>query len=331
MQILADLSQVRPEPSCLIVGFFDGVHRGHVYLIGQASASARRQGLRAVLLTFYPHPSVVLRGAEPFHLSSREEKLALLSALDLDLIIIEPFTLSFAQTRAGQFVDQLITQIGMVELWVVPNFAMGYRREGDVQFLRQMGEERAFAVNVVNRLKLDGAPISSSRIREALREGNVTLAARCLGRPYSLQGQVVMGAQGRGRSLGFPTANIEVPTEQAMPAHGVYAAWARLRGEAPTSPDLGNLVKATMQGQSERSADEQHRAVVNIGTRPTFDTGVRTIEAHLLDFDRDIYGQHLIIDFVAHLRSEQRFNGAETLVDQIAHDVAQARQLLHDV
>jgi riboflavin kinase/FMN adenylyltransferase len=330
MQILADLSQVRPEPSCLIVGFFDGVHRGHVYLIGQASASARRQGLRAVLITFYPHPSVVLRGAEPFHLSSREEKLDLLSALDLDLIIIEPFTLSFGQTRASQFVDQLITQIGMVELWVGPNFAMGYRREGDVQFLRQLGEERAFAVNVVNRLKLDGAPISSSRIREALREGNVTLAARCLGRPYSLQGQVVMGAQ-RGRSLGFPTANIAVSTEQAMPAHGVYAAWARLRGEPVMSRDLGELAEVTRQDQSERSANEQHRAVINIGTHPTFDTGLRTVGAHLLDFDRDIYGQHMIIDFVAHLRSERRFNGAETLADQIAHDVAQARQLLHDV
>lgn len=324
MQILTDVSFVKPKPSCVTIGFFDGVHRGHHYLISQASTSARQQGLQAVLLTFYPHPSVVLRGAEPFHLTTREAKLALLSRLDLDLTVIQPFTPGLARTRASQFVDRMIKQLGMVELWVGPDFALGYRREGDIHFLRQMGKERGFAVNVVSRLKLDGEPISSSRIRRALREGDVTLAARCLGRPYSLQGPVIIGAQ-RGRTLGFPTANIELPAEQALPAHGVYAAWARLRGEHATSSHLRKVSSA----QPEGLGNEQYRAVINIGTRPTFDNGSHTIEAHLLDFDRSIYGQRLTLDLVARLRAEQRFDDVEALVAQINRDVARARQLLH--
>jgi riboflavin kinase/FMN adenylyltransferase len=303
MQILTDLSQVKPEPSSLTIGFFDGVHRGHRYLIGQACATARRRGLRAVVLTFYPHPSVVLRGVQPFYLSTRDEKIALLSDLAPDLIVVQPFTPGLAQMRAGQFVDWLISQVGLVDLWLGPDFALGYRREGDIPYLKRLGAERGFDVNVVERLILDGEAISSSRIRRALRQGDVTLAARYLGRPYRLQGPVIVGAQ-RGRSIGFPTANVEVPEERAVPDNGVYAAWARLGGE-------------------------ELRAVVNIGTRPTFDNGGRTVEAHLLDFGRDIYGQRLTLHFVRRLRPEQRFNGVEALVVQIRRDVEQARQLLH--
>ncbi len=305
MQILTDFFQVNPEPSCLTIGYFDGVHRGHRHLIGQATASARRQGLRAVLLTFYPHPNVVLRGAEPFCLSTRAEKLALLAELDLDLIVIQPFTPGLAQTRAQRFVDCLVKDVGMVSLWVGPDFTLGYRREGDIAFLQQAGVERGFALNVVQH-EYD---VSSSRIRQALRQGDVQLAARGLGRPYRLQGPVVVGAQ-RGRTMGFPTANVEVAAEQAVPANGVYAAWARL------DPVQG------LPGQ------ELHQAVVNIGTRPTFDNGLRTIEAHLIDLKRNIYGQRLSLDFVARLRPEQRFDSIETLVAQIQRDVEQARQLL---
>jgi riboflavin kinase/FMN adenylyltransferase len=308
MQILTDLSQVNPEPSCLTIGYFDGVHRGHRHLIGQASAAARRQGLRAVLLTFYPHPSVLLRGAEPFYLSTREEKLALLAEMDLDLVVIQPFTPGLAQTRGRQFVERLIERVGMVSLWVGPDFTLGYRREGDIPFLKRMGVERGFMVNVVEH-KYD---VSSSRIRQALRQGDVALAAHNLGRPYCLQGPVVIGAQ-RGRTIGFPTANVEVPAERAVPANGVYAAWARL------SPTQGAPQEPT-----------RYRAVVNIGTRPTFDNGLRAVEAHLLDFGRDIYGQRLILDFVARLRPEQRFGSVKELVAQIHRDVEQARQLLHN-
>ncbi len=321
MQIVADLAQARPQPSCVTIGFFDGVHRGHRYLIGQASAAARQQGLRTVLLTFYPHPNVVLRGAEPFYLSTRKEKLTLLSGLELDLIIIQPFTPGLAQTRAREFVDQLISQAGMEKLWVGPDFAMGYRREGDIPFLHQMGKERGFSVNVVNRLKLEGKAITSSRIRQALRDGDVTLAARCLGRPYCLQGPVVVGAQ-RGRTLGFPTANVEVPAERAVPANGVYAGWAMLHSE--------RAANATEWTRPEGLRNKQDRAVINIGTRPTFDNGPRTVEAHLLDFDHNIYGQRLALDFVTRVRSEQRFDNINMLVAQIKRDVAQARQHLHD-
>jgi riboflavin kinase/FMN adenylyltransferase len=286
----------------------------------------------------------VLRGAEPFYLSTREEKLGLLSELDLDLIIIQPFTPGLAQTKANPFAERLIQQIGMIEMWVGPDYALGYRREGDIPFLRRLGSERGFSVSVVTRLKLDGAAISSSRIRRALREGDVTLAARCLGRPYSLQGPVVLGMQ-RGRAIGFPTANVQVPLERAIPANGVYAAWARLQRKPVTDSGYNDLSLGHLGPREQRAAtkdrsieasqsqgwsDERHRAVVNIGTRPTFDDGPRTIEAHLLNFDRDIYGLRLTLDFVTRLRPEQRFNNIDALVAQINNDVAQARQLLHN-
>ncbi len=302
MQILTDLTHIHAEPSVLIVGYFDGVHRGHRHLIAQAGASGRRQGLRVVLLTFYPHPNVVLHGAEPFYLSTREEKLALLAQLDLDIIIIQHFTPGLARTRAAQYVAWLVERAGMREMWVGPDFALGYRREGDIPFLRRAGAERGFTVQVVDHLELEGGPISSSRIRQALRAGDVALAARCLGRPYCIQGPVVIGAQ-RGHTIGFPTANVAVPPERAVPANGVYAAWARL-------------------------SDQRYPAVINIGTRPTFDNGPRTIEAHLLDFERDIYGQRLGLDFVARLRDERRFSSVDELVAQIQRDADRARQLL---
>jgi riboflavin kinase/FMN adenylyltransferase len=257
-------------------------------------------------LTFYPHPNVVLRGAEPFCLSTRAEKLALLAELDLDLIVIQPFTPGLAQTRAQRFVDCLVKGVGMVSLWVGPDFTLGYRREGDIAFLQQAGVERGFVLNVVQH-EYD---VSSSRIRQALRQGDVELAARGLGRPYRLQGPVIVGAQ-RGRTMGFPTANVEVAAEQAVPANGIYAAWARLD---------------SVQGLP---GQELHQAVVNIGTRPTFDNGLRTIEAHLIDFTRNIYGQRLSLDFIVRLRPEKRFDDVEALVAQIQRDVEQARQLLH--
>lgn len=334
MAILTDLSQIRPEPTCLTIGYFDGVHRGHRYLINRAIASARRDNLRMVLLTFYPHPNVVLRGAEPFYLSTRMEKLALLSQLDLDEIIIQPFTPGLAQTRASAFIDWLIKQIGMVRLWIGPDFALGYRREGDVAFLQEMGQERGFTVDVVERLKLEDGPITSSRIRKALREGDVTLAARCLGRPYSLHGPVAVGAQ-RGRTLGFPTANVEVPEERAVPANGVYAAWARLHPDRHLNKPLDGLeapeaINLATELLLKEPGEERHRAVVNIGIRPTFDQGPRTIEAHLLDFYRDLYGQRLILDFVSYLRPEQRFDSADALTAQIQQDIELAYQFLHE-
>jgi riboflavin kinase/FMN adenylyltransferase len=335
MKILTDMSQADLADSGLTIGFFDGVHRGHKFLIGKATASAHEKGIRAVLLSFFPHPNVVLRGAEPYYLTTREEKLALLSELGLDLIIIQRFTPGLAQTRASEFVDRLITQLGMVELWVGPDFGLGYRREGDTVFLQRMGLERGYTLNIVDRLRLDDIAISSSRIRQALREGDVTLAARCLGRLYCVQGPVVIGAQ-RGRSLGFPTANIEVPQERAVPANGVYAAWGRL-AEATAAPAPHDPTGYHTRGQDDdagfgqvKSQGEQSwRAVVNIGTRPTFDNGPRTIEAHLLDFDRDIYGRRLHLDFAARLRPEKRFNGIDELVKQIERDASLARQFLH--
>lgn len=303
-QILSDMAQAAPQPTCLTIGIFDGVHIGHRHLIGQCIDQAHRLGQRAALLTFHPHPVLVLREAEPFCLTTRGERLALLSQMDLDLIVVQPFTPGLAQTDGETFVRHLKAHLGIGQLWVGSDFALGYRRSADIPFLRRMGAHYGFEVHVVERLELNGAPISSSRIRQALRAGNLSEVTQCLGRFYTLKGPVVIGAQ-RGRTFGFPTANVQTASERAIPANGVYAAWA-----------------------TRDATRERYRAVVNIGTRPTFDNGERTVEAYLLDFDQDIYGQELKLEFVARLRSEKHFESVEALVAQIWRDVDQAKTIL---
>ncbi len=192
----------------------------------------------------------------------------------------------------------------MCELWVGADFALGYKREGNVEFLRAQGIEKGFSVEVVDLVTNDGngQVVNSSNIRAALENGNIEAATRWLGRPYRLHGEVVHG-DARGRTIGFPTANIDVWNEQFLPRKGVYAGWAHLNGET-------------------------FMAVANIGNRPTFSGKVVTVEAHLLDFDRDIYGHDLIFDVVAFLRPEMKFNGVDELVAQIHQDVITGRDLL---
>ena len=300
------LEDVQPSaPTVLAVGVFDGVHIGHQALLRELVARARGRDCTPAVLTFHPHPDVVLGHVSGrFYLTTPPQRAELLAELGVELIVTHPFDEQVRRMRAAAFVERLVRHLRVCELWVGADFALGYKREGNVAFLRAQGAEHGFAVRAVELLVSDGngQVVSSSGVREALRAGDVERATRWLGRPYRLEGEVVHGDM-RGRTIGFPTANLDVWEEQLLPAEGVYAGWAHLGGE-------------TLM------------AVANIGSRPTFDHGVVTVEVYLLDFDRDIYGARLAFDVVARLRAERKFASVDALVAQIGRDVERARVLL---
>ncbi len=302
-----DLSTAQPERASIVtIGVFDGVHRGHQHLVGQLVRQAHSTNRLAVVLTLFPHPDLVLRGKTGrYYLTSPEQKAKLLGDLGVDIVVTHPFDDRVRQMRAADFVDQLIAHLNMNSLWVTADFALGYQREGNFAFLQAQGEAKHFEVRPIGLLQNSGEVISSSAIRDALNNGDVTQAAHWLGRFYAVSGLVVHGDH-RGRTIGFPTANVETWDEQVVPANGVYACFVTLDSQ-------------------------RYNAVTNIGQRPTFNgTGTR-VEAHLLDFDRDIYGQELSVEFVARLRGEQRFSGIEALVAQIRVDSEQGRAILQAV
>ena len=306
MQHVTSLADLRlSHPACLTIGAFDGVHRGHQALIGAMVRQAHATARSAVVLTFYPHPSVVLRGRRPsFYISTPEEKAEYLAELGVDAVITHPFNIEVSQITAADFVDRLIRYARLSELWCGDDFALGYQRQGDVAFLHALGAERGFAVHVVQPVLIDGEVISSTRIRQALRDGAVEQVTRFLGRPFRLPGEVVEGAR-RGRAIGVPTANLAIGEERAIPAVGVYACRAHHAGGV--SP-----------------------AVTNIGFRPTFNTAEPklTTETHLLDFSDDLYGSIITLEFIAHLRAEMKFAGVDALVTQIRNDIETARRIL---
>jgi riboflavin kinase / FMN adenylyltransferase len=295
------------QPSVVTIGAFDGVHKGHQLLIAEAIEYATANQLIPVVLTFFPHPEIVLRGPQPgFYLTLPEYKAGLLGKLGVKLVVTHPFNDEIRHMRASVFVDRLLQHLNMKALWVGADFAMGYQREGNIDFLRSKSQELDFSLRVVDLMDAGGERVSSSRIRSALAEGSVEDASRLLNRLYALPGTVVEGAK-RGRTIGIPTANLAVPEEQAVPARGVYAAWAIVDGD-------------------------RHQSVVNIGMRPTFDgSGVQVIEAHLLDFSGDLYGKAMSLEFAARLRDEMKFTGVEALIAQIQKDIVAAKALFrHD-
>ncbi|MBM4465978.1 MAG: bifunctional riboflavin kinase/FAD synthetase [Chloroflexi bacterium] len=305
MEVIDDLSSANlNSDTILTVGAFDGVHRGHQHLIQQMVEEARQAKRLAGLITFYPHPNAVLSPYNPTrYLSTPGEKAALLERLGLDILAILPFDQEMAQTSARDFIDRVRRHLHMMELWVGANFALGRAREGDVEALRAMGQELGFTVRVIEPLTWRGQIISSTRIRSLLLKGKVRQAAQLLGRYPSLAGEVVRGSQ-RGHCLGFPTANLEVRKERVVPADGIYAVYARL-------------------------GKERHQGVANVGVRPSFEIGgQRMVEVHILDFEGEIYGCDLVVEFVERLRDERRYDDVEKLKAQIEQDIAQARLIL---
>ncbi len=297
-----------PQPpgwpaSAVALGNFDGVHLGHQELVRRLRAAAAPAGLSAVALTFDPHPLSVLAPARaPVPLTTLDERARLLRSCGLDAVVALPFTDELSRCPAEEFARRYLAEwLRARRVAVGQGFRFGRGRAGDAELLGRLGTALGFEVLVVPPVLEDGQPVSSTRVREALGRGAVEVAAGLLGRPHRLRGRVIEGAR-RGRGLGFPTANL-APPEVALPADGVYAGWALLEGD-------------------------RHAAVVNVGRRPTFDHGELRLEAHLLDWQGDLYGRELALDFVARLRGERRFDGPAALVAQIGHDADRARQLL---
>lgn len=304
MRHLRHLNDARLESdSLLTIGVFDGVHLGHQSLIKRLVASARASGRQSIVLTFYPHPDKVLEQVKQrYYLTTPEKRAELLLELGVDCVITHPFDDETRQLPAAAFIDQLVERLRIKELWVGEDFALGFQREGDVRYLRAQGDKRGFKVRALELIREDSSEqlIRSSTVRDHVRNGDVRAAKAMLGRAYTLAG-VVVGGDGRGRTIGVPTANLEVWPEQIIPAKGVYATWARL-------------------------GDDVFPAATNIGTRPTFAGADVTIEAHLLDFNDDIYGARLELAFVKRLRPERKFSGLDELVAQIQADIAATRE-----
>lgn len=289
--------------AAVALGNFDGVHLGHRELVRRLVDRARPAGLAAVALTFDPHPLAVLApDRAPVPLTTLEDRAALLQDVGLDGVAVLPFTQELARHSAEEFVrEHLVGWLAARWVAVGEGFRFGRGRSGDAELLAREGARLGFELLVVPPVLEADEPVSSTRVREALSRGAVDEAARLLGRPHRVAGTVVEGDR-RGRQLGFPTANL-LPPAVALPADGVYAGRVQLEGGS--SP-----------------------AVVNIGSRPTFDHGQLRLEAHLLDWAGDLYGRRLTVEFVARLRGEQRFPGPEALRAQIEQDVALARRLL---
>ena len=304
MRIEEELAKVKPQKETLLtVGVFDGVHLGHQRLLTHLRNEAQQRDLLTGVVTFKSHPQKVLsRGSKLLWLSNLETRTNLLRSFGIDVIVTLPFTPQLAELTAREFVHLLKDYLKMRGLVVGPDFALGKNREGGADQLRLLGQEMGFIVEVVPPVVVDGQVISSSAVRLALAQGDMETVEKLFGRPFSLTGQVVTGDR-RGRILGFPTANLDVEPEQALPSDGVYVTVAHIDHESLPS-------------------------VTNIGVRPTFGGGKRLVEAYLLDYEGELREQKLRIDLLDKLRDEKHFDTAEELKAQIRKDVEQARAIL---
>ncbi len=303
MSVVHDFAGWPRGPLHVALGIFDGVHLGHQALIHRLVADARGSGATALATTFDPLPAQVLSQDPPQStLTDAPERAALLLDVGADGVAIFTFDKAFSQQSAEQFIRRLVSAGEVQQVVVGPDFQFGHGREGTVPRLKELGERLGFAVTVVEPIAHGGVVVSSTRIRQALREGDLATAKSLLGRPYSVTGTIVRGER-RGRALGFPTINVSPPPDKLLPHDGIYASWVTLDGE-------------------------RHRGAASMGVRPTFGGGPRQLEAFILDFSRDVYGHEATIAFVERLRDELTFESAEALARQIAQDVEQTRRAL---
>jgi len=313
MRVVHHLSEVdslasgSKTPTHVTIGVFDGLHRGHQRIVRGLVRAARTAGHQAVAITFDPHPCAVLGDSPPLLLTTVGERLALMRTLELDTVVVYPFDEEVASTSASDFIDDVLRHLDLAEIRVGPDFSLGRGQQGNVQYLERLGKRLGFEVRTIEPVEWQGDVVRSSRIRDALRRGDLEVANGCLGRPYRLSGVVIHG-RGLGRDIGVPTANISPPPNRLIPAGGVYACRAH----------------------TERWGD--YAAAVNVGTRPTFaprpGSQSLTVEAHLLDFDRDLYDQVLKLDFAARLRDERAYPTLNALVTQMRADIKETRELL---
>jgi riboflavin kinase/FMN adenylyltransferase len=300
------LENVQLQNVWLTIGQFDGVHRGHQEIIRNLTEGAHAVQSPAVVITFFPHPAVVLgKRIKPAYLTTPEERAILLGELGVDVVITHPFDSLVAATSAQDFMTNLNATLDIDRLMVGHDFALGRDRAGDLNALIEMGKQFGYTVNAISAVEIEAEVISSSMIRKSLFAGQVERAAQFLGRAYRINGEVIPG-DGRGSTIGIPTANLNVWKDRAIPAAGVYVCRAHVKGR-----ELG--------------------AVTNIGIRPTFEpqSDLTWVETHLLDFNENIYGQGIQLDFIARLRDEQRFPDIQSLVGQIHKDIAMTRNILN--
>jgi len=311
MQRWRGLSEVPDDwgPSVVTIGFFDGVHHGHRRVVRRAVRLARERGARAVVLTFDPHPSEVVRpGTHPALLTTPDYRSDLMAQLDVDAVLVLPFTVELSKQSPAEFVERvLVDRLHVVGVVVGENFRFGHKAAGNVAVLTELGERHGFTVEglaLAAPEEGEESRFSSTDVRRMVLDGDVETAALRLDRPHRVDGPVVHGAK-RGRELGFPTANVETPEYAAIPADGVYAGWLVVEGE-------------------------RLPAAISVGTNPQFDGVRRTVEAYALDrTDLDLYDQHVAVEFVARVRGQERFAGIEELVERINQDVAKVRVLLN--
>ena len=304
MKIDQELARSSPDrDSVLTIGVFDGVHRGHSHLVHSLIRVARNLDHLAGVVTFTNHPASILQpDFKPQYLTAPGERVQLIGDLGADFVVPITFDRDLSSLDATQFAGRLQRHLRMRGLVVGPDFAMGHKRGADVKKLTSLGQQMGFSVNVVDLLLDGGHAIRSTNIREAVTQGDVTHATALLGRYFTLTGAVARG-EGRGRTLGFPTVNLEVPPGMAIPGEGIYATWAHV-GEC------------------------RYMAATSIGTRPTFGENELTIEAFIMDFDGDVYGQQVNLEFVKHLRGEIKYDNVDDLLVQIGKDVDDTRVIL---
>ena len=306
MDVIRGIENIPTDLRCAVVtiGNFDGIHLGHQLIIRRLVEEARREKCPAIVISFDPHPKMVLHPERrPFYLiTSLEEKIGLLAGLDVDAFILIPFSLEYARTTAEEFVRGVLEErLHIRKIIIGHDYTFGRGKEGNEAFLSTFGRRLGFEVEVMNAVRVGETTVSSTRIREALLAGEVRLAASLLGRPYNLGGRVVSGNR-RGVRLGFPTANIR-PDKELVPARGVYAVHVLLDGI-------------------------RRQGALSIGINPTFTDGKRSIEVHILDFHEDIYDKTLDMLFIERLRDEIRFASPEELIAQIDRDIARVREIL---
>jgi riboflavin kinase/FMN adenylyltransferase len=297
-----DLNQKFPSP-VVTLGNFDGVHLGHQEIFSRVRERAKELQGTSLVYTFHPHPlSVLKQGREFLNITTLEEKLKLIEKAGIEVVICEPFTLEFSRLTAEEFVRNILWgQIGTKEIFVGEDYSFGSKRQGDIHFLRTMGKSFNFRVKIIESQIKDNIIVKSSKIREFIRQGDISTANRLLGRHFSLSGKVIKG-KGRGANLGFPTANIK-PDKILHPGTGVYAVWLTLR-------------------------DQRFPGAMNIGYNPTFKDRELSLEVYILDFNESIYGEKLDITFVARIREEKIFCSPQELINQMHQDVIEARKIL---
>ncbi len=304
MEIEHELAGVTAQGKTLLaIGVFDGVHAGHRYLLEHLQQQAAEANLLSGVVTFSPHPQSVLHPARGLPwLSDLDDRVTVLQQLGLDIVLVLTFTPKLAQLSAGDFISLLKKYLRMQGIMVGPDFVLGRGGEGDISLLRTLGDEMGFTVHVIPPFTIEGEVVSSTLIRQALARGDMERVEKLMGRRFYLKGKVITSDR-RGRLLGFPTANLDMKPEQALPGNGIYATITQVNGK--------RLPSAT-----------------NIGTRPTFGEGQRMVETYLLNYKGDLYGKQITVQFVRKVRDEQRFPSADELVVQMKKDVQEVGAIL---